>query len=364
MFWLRVGMARFKKTAPVSFWLAFILLIGLILALGQIFNRENGLRIRVGLIASDGHTLSRMQYYAGADCDIIVYTDEWQMRLDVASHRLECAYVFHGPERLTGSAPITAYRSPWTVSSGVLDLIIAAAYIESLAGVFGEEALQAFLPHDGDIAGTIQEKTAAYLRDGVLMETVYIETGGQLPDNLSAPYRRLFHGLTGLFGLLLALLCGMGGQTEPALAGRLSAAGRSAGVYALVGMGIIFIIAGLFVNLTLIAGNILYPGVVLDWGRELHTGWAFSFAVAGLAMLLAHLVKTDGAGLTVFLIIAAGLLGGTVFDIREVWVAAANTRFLFPNYYYLEGQAGVLWLIGGLAAGVLYMRHLLRKFIY
>jgi hypothetical protein len=89
------------------------------------------------------------------------------------------------------------------------------------------------------------------------------------------------------------------------------------------------------------------------------TGWAFAFAMGGLALLFSNLVKAEGAVLVAFIFIAAGLLGGTAFDIREVWAAAAAARFLFPNYYYLEGQAWVLWGMGLVSGALVYFttRH-------
>jgi hypothetical protein len=348
MFWVRMFITRFKTAVTPSFCAAVLLLMGFILALGIIFNQETGMRIRVGLLDAEPALISRAQYYAQADCEIIVYTDLEQMKLDVAAHKLESAYVFP----INENDLITAYRSPWTVSGAVLDLIIAAAYVEGLAGVLGEEALAPFADRmsdpDDKIDEMIQAKTENYLRDGVLMETVYVETGSGIHKGPAVPYRRLFHGLTGLFGLLLALLYAMGtGGADTALVSRIRAAGRSAGGYAMVGVAVTGFITGLFMNATVLAGGVLYPGVVQRWGTELLLGWVFAFAAAGLAMVLNKLFKSDGAGLAVFLFIAAGLLGGAIFDIREIWANAAFTRYLFPNHYYLEGilQAGGLQMV-------------------
>jgi hypothetical protein len=250
----------------------------------------------VGVLATDSAMLSRVEYYASGDCEVVVYTDREQMKLDVAAHKLECAYVLPVNE----NEAITAYRSPWTVSEGVLDLLIASAYIESIAGALGREVLEPF--RDGmsapeaDMAIPIQALTERYLQDGALMEMIYLETGTAVRGN-AAPYRRLFHGLAGLSGFLLALLCGMGisdGEAPPV--SRLRTAGRSAGGFALTGVPVVWFATGLFMSVTLLAGEIIYPGVVLDRGRELLMCWAFSFAAAGLSVLLACLAKADGGG--------------------------------------------------------------------
>jgi hypothetical protein len=357
-FWLRLFIARFKTAAPPSFWVAFFLLSGFILALGLLFNRETGLRIRVGVLANDSALISRVQYYAAGDCEIVVYTDIGQMKLDVAAHKLECAYMLP----YNGHETITAFRSPWTVSDGVLDLMVAAAYIEGIAGDLGKEVLEPFRDRmtdpDVNLAVPIQALVNEYLGGGALMEMIYVEPGDRVGEEPAAPYRRLFHGLTGLFGLLLALLCGMGlAETGTSALSRLQTAGRGAGGYALAGVAVVWLTTGLFITVTVLIGNIIYPGVVLNRGMEMVTGWGFSFAMAGLAALLAKLAKNDGVGLTAFIFIAAALLGGTVFDIREIWEAAAVTRFLFPNYYYLEGitrSSGqpALWGMGFAAAAL------------
>jgi hypothetical protein len=59
------------------------------------------------------------------------------------------------------------------------------------------------------------------------------------------------------------------------------------------------------------------------------------------------------------------LLGGAVFDIREVWAAAAFTRHLFPHYHYLEGimrhaSQGLLWAVGLGAAAAVWAVNALR----
>jgi hypothetical protein len=348
-FYFYLFSACLKTTASPSFCVAFLLLMLVILAAGRLFNDEKGLRIKVGVYPA-------MDLYSD-DCEIIPYTDENQMRLDVAAFKLECAYAFP-----MDGGKITAYRSPWTVSGGVVDLLVAAAYVESMAGELGGEVLRPFLDTPMDIAAEVQRLTGNYLADGVLMDTVYVEIGeGVKPQTAAAPYRRLFKGLTGLLGLLLALLCGMGfTETEASIKNRLRAAGRNAGLYNLTGMAVVFFITGLFLTGMLLIGNFLYPGVVLQIQSEIITGWAFAFASAGLAVLAGGVLKSNGIGWIVFIFIASALFSGALFDIGEIWSAASFARFLFLNYYFTEGQTGWLFFMGMVMALFVYLESIRR----
>jgi hypothetical protein len=347
---------RFKSLGTPSFWVAFVLLVFVVLAAGRLFAHESGLQIRVGVYNANAHLLHRIQYYTDAHCEIVVYTDPMQMRLDVAAHKLECAYVFSDEQGSQGSQPITSLRSSFTVSAEVLDILMAAAYVEGLAGELGEQVLRPFVPGDLPTAEIIRQKTQDYLRDGALMETIYIETGEAQSIAQNAPYQRVFKGLVGLLALLLALLCGMSlGAIQPALAGRLKAAGKRASGYTLTGMAVVFVVTGLYVSVTLAAGQVLYPGAVTQTAEELTLAWAYAFALAGVSVALSGMAKADGAGLAVFIFVAAALLSGAFFDIREVWAAAAVARFAFPNHYYMAGRHGmlVIWGVAGVCVALL-----------
>jgi hypothetical protein len=197
------------------------------------------------------------------------------------------------------------------------------------------------------------------------MEIVYEEAGEKRGEIKTPPFKRLFNGLTGLFGLLAALLCGMNlGGADKSCADRLHVSGRSAAGYTLTGAAVVFFVTGVYVSGTILTGEWLYPGIAAGLGSGLLTGWSFAFVMAGLAVLLANAAKADGAGIIALIFIAACLLGGTAFDIREVWAAAAFARFLFPNYYFAERQTGALLVIGITVMAILMLPHARNYFLY
>lgn len=380
-FFILAFLARFKKAVTPSFGAAFFLLPVFLLALGLIFNQSTGLTIRAGVLAPETalaqRVVSLMRYYGQKDCEIVSYADEEQMKRDVAAHRLECAYVLPAAVGETDGA-IRTYRSPMTVTDKVLDLIVAAAYLETMAGELGAEVLtpyQSDMTADAvtdtstdtgraeiaEMAADIQSRAEEYLRDGALMEMVLIESGADTTaseEALNSPYRRLFHGLTGLFALLLALLCAMGlaGDTDKAVLNRIKSTGRGGGGYGLAGCAVVFVAVALFLCLTVTAGGWVYPGLAYAWPAEVVMALAYAWALAGVSALLAGALRADAfPALISFVFIFAALLGGVFFDIREVLRAAGFTRFLFLNYYYLDGithTAVFPWQQASLLAGV------------
>ncbi|MDR1665417.1 MAG: hypothetical protein LBR83_10945 [Clostridiales bacterium] len=370
-FFLYAFRARFK-TAAVNkpFVAAFFLLAAAVLALGLIFNHPGGLSLRVGVLETDApvalRTLKSLRYYSEGFCEIVGYGDGETMRLDVSARKIDCAYVITpGAEGLETKGAIIAYRSPATVAGRVMDLIVAAAYLENFAGELGREVLTPLITemenvYPEKIPADLQSRADAYLKDGALMEMVLAETGGAVLNAPEpAPYRRLFHGLVGLFGWLLALLCAMGlaGDTDRAVLNRLKTAGRGGWAFQFAGMCVLFAVTAAFTFVTVAAGGVFYPGLTAGMGKEILMGFSYAAALTGVASLFAALARAEAfPALIMFAFIFAALLGGAFFDIREVLAQAGFTRFLFPPYYYLEGTVGsatgMPWPQAAILAGI------------
>ncbi len=106
-------------------------------------------------------------------------------------------------------------------------------------------------------------------------------------------------------------------------------------------------------EVTLVSGNLLFPGVALDWPAEILNALALAWAAAGLAILLSVVVPADMLPAAVsFVFIFAAVFGGAVFDMREVVEAAAPAAYLFPNYYYVNGNWLALLGIGTVCGGL------------
>lgn len=388
------------------------------MAFGFIFNQNNGITINVGVLIAQGDTdgitddfsadnpltvnrrltvrrqlFERMRFYGQNDCVFIPYANEEQMKQDVAAHKLECAYVLTAAvEDYATDGAIITYRSPMTVTDKVLDLLTAAAYLEVMAGELGAEILIPYLDAsegtlgtedsrtDGSLANDnrtaiaedIQQRAEDYLQAGALMDMRLIETGRAV-SVADAPYKRLLHTLTGLFGWLVALLTAMGlaGDTEKAVAVRLKTTGRRG--YRLAGYAVVFSITALFLCITLCAGAWLFPGTGMGWKTEILMSLTYALALTGTSVLLASWLRADAFPAVIsFVFIFGALAGGTAFDIREVLASVSFLRYFCLNYYYAYGVLGdspwclaaVLTVIG-LVSGTLDMLtdRLLYRFI-
>ena len=337
---------RCKAVLSGSFIVAGALLPAAILALGLIFNRPGGLSIQIGVWHDGSARMQRIEEslraYGGTDWTLIVYTDADIMRNDVAARRLEMAY-------LLTDERILVYTSPMTVMDNVTNLLVAAAFLEQTAGAVGAQALLRYtdLAPEG-LAVAVQARVDDYLADGPFMERVVVTHG--LPAAAAAtdaPFRRLFQGLTALATLVFALLCAKNftRADEKALRFRVHRRGRGAS-YVLANVATTFVLAGGLMTATLVAGAVLYPGV---W----HVGalpvalW-YAGAVSGLSVLAALTVRETLFPVlfsTAFLFTA--LLGGVVFDLREVLRAMGGLRFAFPSHYFMNDNPGAL---AGIAA--------------
>jgi hypothetical protein len=246
--------------------------------------------------------------------------------------------------------------------------------VETRAGELGAEVLSPYGEELGEVvdAAHIQALADAYLIDGALMEMVLLESGsGAAAEEPAAPYRRLFHGLTALCALLLALVCAMrlAGDTQKAAAVRVRSAGRLGAGFVLTGGVLAGIAAGAFIGVTVSAGGLIYPGLVVDAKTEILMGTSYALALGGLTSVLTVLLKTDMfPALISFVFIFAALLGGVFFDLREVMASWAFLRFFFLNYYYLDGigqgpyvlpwsQAAILSGVGFIACIMVFFQQ-------
>jgi hypothetical protein len=335
--------ARLKAAVTLPFIAAFFLLMLSILALGFVFNEESGLRFRVGVLQPD---TERAEYlttqfisYAGENADVVIYSDEERLKLDVSAHKLECAYVF-------GFDRAVAYRSEWTVADKVFDLCAAASYTGKLAGELGAEVLG-----EETLTDEIQARADEYLNDGPLMGIEYAtrETSSPIQQTgQAAPYRSLFHRLLGLAALLPAMFYAMSASYGVAAEARL----KAERIFKIAGFLTALVLSFTFIVLTLIIGNLLFPGVVLSWPQSLLTAFALAWAGAGISALLAAFVPPDAFPAVIALaVILAAIFGGAVFNMREVYAQAGFISYLFPNYYYVTENWLVLFCIGTVCGG-------------
>ena len=370
---------RLKSAGTISFWLAALVVPAIILSMGFLFGRSGGLSIQIGIY---GHDLDffqdRLTAYGGEYWTVIPYSNRAQMRQDVAARRIELGYVLPGyasgyASGYTTDEKITLYTSPETVVDAVTNLLIAAIYIEASAGEIGARALASFaqldikeengiqaqadefLTNEGEV---IQARVDEFLAEGPLMEQIVITYGRHaqiLPlDSNPSPFRRLFHGLLALFGQLLAMLCALGftreneGHIHKKLKSikldpvklnstKLNPIKLSSSVlYSLSGPLAVFILTGLVMLAAILPSVLIFPGI---WIRsDIPAALMYLLAVSTLAVLLARKLPTGAyPSVLVMSFIFTALMGGVIFDLREVFEAVGFLRLLFPSYYYLRG---------------------------
>jgi len=334
-------------------------LIGLALAPGLVFNRENALTVSVGVHVSGtpggarvaARTVERLEYYAQDIFEIVVYASEDEMKRDVAARRLDCGYAFaEDAEALETEGAIAVYRSPASVAHLATDLLVAAAYIENFAGVFGSEVLRPFFKDEekaksngNPLDESLQARADEYLRGGALMEIIISESGEAKVEAAGAPYRNLFRGLVGLLSMLLALLCAaeLAGDTAESVLSRIKSTGRGGAAFALAGIASVFTVTTLFIFITMLAGQIFFPGVAVEFKTEMIIGLSYGFALAGVSSLLSAIFREEAFPAVIsFIFIFTALLGGAFFDVREIISSASFARNLIPYFYYTEGALG------------------------
>ena len=309
-FWIRL-----KNASNIAFWLAALLVPGMILSLGLLFGGGN-MAIQVGVygdlqIESPGWTLLR-------------YEDRDQLRQDVANMRLELGYAF-------GDGRVTLYARDATVADRVTNLLVAAAHLKTVTGEIGADALP-FPANPGDIQARAEE----YLAAGLLMDMVVVSHSEGAVLEEVVPFRRLFHGMLALFAQLFAMLCALGfaNSGEGAVLRRLKIAG-AAGRYVFSGFAAVFAMSAAIMAITIMAAAWLFPGVWL--ASDIPAAVVYLAAISALALALA-MALPEGVYPTVLItgFIFTVLMGGVIFDLREVLEAASFLRFLFPSYYYMR----------------------------
>lgn len=338
---------QLKSALTWQFLMAAALFPAAILALGLLFNNPGGVSIQIGILHSGDpvstHVENSLRAYGGMDWTIVTYTDIEQLRQDVAARRLELGYV------LMESGTIHVYISPATMTSSVSNLLVAAAYLETIAGEIGAETLAVHIEAEAEF---IQARAESYLAYGPLMERILIVHGTAGEVTEAAPYRRLFHGLTVLFAWALALLYAM--NNDNAAFRRVQMAGRGL-TYILSGVGTVYVLCGVVVFVTIAAGEWLYPGIWM--GHEFLAILAYLWAISGLAVLLSFWLREElFPPIFSLLFLAKALIGGVIFDLREILDTVSFIRFLFPSHYYMMaveapnlGAVGVLFMVGLIA---------------
>jgi len=348
-FWIRL-----KNASTTAFWLAALLVPMTILALGLLFTEPGNLSIQIGIYGADVGIEENLRIYGGRDWTLTGYTNREDLRQDVANRRLELGYAFE-------EDGIILYTSPATVTDSVTNLLVAAAYLQAATGDIGARTLRFHMDAD---AADIQRRAEGFLADGLLMERVVAiyksgndgryGNGNGLSERLHEglderlnerlnerfemiPFRRLFHGLLALFAQLLAMLCAMGfaGKNERDILRRVKAVDRKKGVlYILSGIGAVTALTGMVMLLVILPGTWLFPGI---WAAQDMLPLAvYVLVVSGLATGLAmSLPEGVYPGVLVVSFIFTALMGGVIFDLREILESAQVLRFLFPSYYYI-----------------------------
>ena len=323
---------RLKNACTITFWLAAAMIPLTVLAAGAIFSRPEGLSIQIGV-------------YGDLPVEGVRYSERERLHQDVANRRLELGYAKEAADE-----KITLYTSTATMTDRVVNLLVAAAYLEAIAGEIGARALSFYMEADPH---RIQVMADEILIDGPLMERAVVLYGeGQ--DGLTArpyiPFRRMFHGLLALFAQLMAMLCAyaFSNKNERDILRRLKATAGRAGskwfggtgskviLYSIAGVAVIFVLTGAVMAAAILPGAWMFPGV-WTW-HDIPAFMVYLAVISGLAAFLAHLLP-DGAypGVLVLGFIFTALMGGVFFDLREVIETVGFLRFLFPSHYYMAG---------------------------
>lgn len=312
---------RLKSTIGISFLVASLLIPIITISLGTIFT-NNTLSIQIGIygdlkIHNENWTITQ-------------YTNKETMLNDVANRRLELAYALKENK-------IILYTSPATVTDRVTNLLISASHLETIAGEIGANILSHHFEHGVD-AKQIQNRVDAILADGPLMESITIFYGEGVTHDF-IPFRRLFHGMFALFGQLLAMLCAMGfaNKNDATILHRLKSAGTNRLVlYQLSGLAVVFVLTSLVMFGVALTGSFIFTGV-WRFTTDALPAFVYLLMVSSIAMLMATKLPQGAYPAAIVLtFIFTALMGGVVFDLREVLESVALLRFLFPSHYYIS----------------------------
>ena len=367
-FYANVLLARLKLVAKPSFFAAFALLAALAVAPGFIFNRTEGALARIGVFlpvnstncAVAQRTVSSLERYGSGLFETVICEDEEQMKLDVVSRRLDCAYAFgEKTEELGFDKSIALYSSPYSTADKFSSLLVAAAYLENFAGLLGSETLRPHAPEATGLSEEIQKIADGYLEGGALMEMILLESGGTFDAPETAPYGRMFRGLVGLFGWLLALFLAYGFAEDASVASakRLKSSGRGLGAFVFSGAAVAFLLTSAYMGFASFIGDLLFPGAAPFDAYGASVLLTYAFALACLATLLSRLLRASAyPALITFAFVSSALLCGAFFDIREVFAQAGFARLIAPPHYYLDAMqdASGKKITAMLAAGTVF----------
>ena len=326
-FWIRL-----KNASTVAFWLAALMVPGAMLALGLLFAEPGNISIQIGIYGADTRIEESLRIYGDTDWTLTRYTNREELKQDVANRRLELGYAFE--ENM-----IILYTSPATVTDRVTNLLVAAAYLETISGDIGARTLRFHTEAD---AADIQSRAEGFLANGLLMErvvAVYSSGVGEADERFEdISFRRLFHGLLALFTQLLVMLCAMSfaGKNEKDIFRRIIAIDRKKGaIYILSGLGAVAVLTGCVMAITILTGTWMFPGVWI--AQDILPLAVYLLIISGLATGLAMCLP-EGVypGVLVVSFIFTALMGGVIFDLREVLESVGFLRFLFPSYYYMR----------------------------
>ncbi|MCL1989228.1 MAG: hypothetical protein FWG64_14835 [Firmicutes bacterium] len=308
---------RLKNTCTKIFWITAALIPIMIIGLSLIFGYSSGLAIQVGIY---GNTTIN----GGDDITIINYDNLENLHRDVANRRLELAYVISNENPPT----VTVYTSPVTLTERVVNLLLAATLLEPRTGEVGAESL----PFDAD-AAAIQARVNEFLADGVLMERNVISINETATPTV--PFRRLFHGLLALFAQLTAMLCATEFTKQKIIANRIKIiSNRKYVSYTLAGWLAIFMLTATIMSTAILPVALLLPGVWIFSDFYIFT--LYMLIISGLTLLLTKLPQAAYSSVLVVGFIFTALMGGIIFDLREMLQEFAFLRLIFPSTYYME----------------------------
>lgn len=353
MLFIRIIITRLRLMLTPSFICALLIFPLALFAVGAVWSNGNNAKIRVGVVhtAEYAKVIEDFGNYIKNDAELIVYDSPQKLMDDVSVWKLECGYVMDAQNQ------ITLYKSPQSMTSDVMSVMLAASLMRIESGAIGYESVKSLLPGKSkeEVQAGIRRITEEYMDKGQRMQTIYDidskqSTQTAVSDSLSGP----FNGLTALFALLIALTFAMtlASEKNKGIYKSLKAGGISLYKYFIYNGMAIFMVISLFMLICMAA----FAGFAPFGMVQMLMCISYAAAVSGFAVFLAAVLPSGSAFPTIITLsfVFTALLGSVVINIQEIAASLAPTRYLFMTTYFMDGlkapQFNAAILIG-IAAG-------------
>lgn len=279
--------------------------------------------------------------------EVIKYDNLENMQKDITNGSLEMAYLItEQVENNNFNKTIQAYKSTFTSTDQLLNVLMASSIIQAKSGEIGYGVLRKYFNDDkGEIVEFINTSTDSYLKNGLLMnlDTAVIANKNYttVESNTS---KNIIYGLLSLIILVEGAVSAktISNKAEKNVFAKIKYYGVGMNNYLLGNNIAIFLVCFVTSLIYLFICRLLFKDLIFNTALELIYCTIYIISITSFSCFIntKFNLKNYADSILIFLFISTILFSGSFFNIQEIFNNISILRYIFIPHYYVDGLLG------------------------